>query len=75
MEAQTMVKMILQQMILGSEVLNITACAIDGRHAQPAGGVSASGKQFVPPPYDPLMDVESIRLMEERYGITDEGLF
>jgi hypothetical protein len=74
MEVQTM-EMISQRMIFGSEAFNITAPATDGSHAQPAGGVSGPGKQSVPQPYDPLMDLESTRLMEERYGIREEGLF
>jgi len=68
-------EMISQRMIFGSEAFNITACAADGCHAQPAGGVSGPGKQSVPRLYDPLMDLESTRLMEERYGIREEGLF
>ena len=68
-------EMISQRMIFGSEAFNIAARATDGSHAQPAGGVSGPGKQSVPQPYDPLMDFESTRLMEERYGIREEGLF
>jgi hypothetical protein len=74
MEVQTM-EMISQRMIFGSEAFNIAARATDGSHAQPAGGVSGPGKQSVPQPYGPLMDLESTRLMEERYGIREEGLF
>jgi hypothetical protein len=43
--------------------------------AQPAGGVSGPGKRSFPQPYGPLTDLESTRLMEERYGIREEGLF
>ncbi len=68
-------EMISQRMIFGSEAFNIAARATDRYHAQPAGGVSGPGKQSVPQPYDPLMDLESARLMEERYGIKEEGLF
>ena len=64
-----------QRMIFGSEAFNITARATGGFHAQLAGGVSGPGKQSVPQSYDPLMDLESTRLMEERYGIREEGLF
>ncbi len=70
-----MVEMISQRMILGSEAINIAARATDEFHAQPAGEVSGPGKQSVPQPYDPLMDLESTRLMEERYGINEEGFF
>jgi hypothetical protein len=74
MEVQTM-KMISQRMILGSEAINIAARTTDRCHVQPAGGVSAPGKQSVPQPYDQLIDIESVRLMEERYCIREEGLF
>jgi hypothetical protein len=74
MEVQTM-EMNSQRTIFGSETFNIDARAIDGCRAQPASGVSGPGKQSVPQPYDPLMDLESTRLMEERYGIREEGIF
>ena len=74
MEVQAM-KMILQRMILGSEAFKIAARATDRYHVQPAGGVSDPGKQSVPQPDDLLMDLESARLMEERYCIREEGLF
>jgi hypothetical protein len=74
MEVQAM-KMISQRMILGSKAFNIATRAIDRYHVQPAGGVSAPGKQSVPQPYDQLIDLESVRLMEERYCIREEGLF
>jgi hypothetical protein len=74
MEVQTM-EMNSQRMIFGSEAFNINARATDGCRAQPAGGVSGPGKQSVLQTYDPLMDFESTRLMEERYGIREEGLF
>ena len=64
-----------QRMIFGSKAFNIDARATDGCRAQPAGRVSGPGKQSVPQPYGPLMDLESTRLMEERYGIREEGLF
>ena len=68
-------KMISQRMILGSEAINIAARATDRYHAQTARGVSGPGKQLVPQPYDQFSDLELARLMEERYGIRDEGLF
>ena len=68
-------KMVSQRMIFGSEAFNIAARAADRYRAQPAGGVSDPGIQFVPQSYDPLTDLESTRLMEERYGIREEGLF
>ncbi|MEK7827674.1 MAG: hypothetical protein AAB299_08085 [Thermodesulfobacteriota bacterium] len=68
-------EMISQRMIFGSEAFNIATRATDGRDAQLAGGVSGPGKQSVPQPYDSFMDLESARLMEERYGIREEGLF
>ena len=74
MEVQAM-KMISQQMILGSKAFNITARATDSYHAQPASTVSGPGKQSIPQPCDPFRDLESTRLMEERYGIKEEGLF
>ena len=64
-----------QRMIFGSGAINTDARATDRCRAQPAGGVSGPGKQSVPQPYDPLTDLESTRLMEERYGIREEGLF
>jgi hypothetical protein len=54
---------------------NIAGRTTDGFHAQPAGGISGPGKQSIPQPYGPLMDLESTRMMEERYGIGEEGLF
>jgi hypothetical protein len=74
MEVQAM-KMISQRMIFGSEAFNIAAGATDRYHVQPAGGVSGPGKQSVSQPDDLLMDLESARLMEERYCIREEGLF
>jgi hypothetical protein len=74
MEVKVM-KMISQQMILESEVFNIAVRATDRYHAQTAGGGACPGKQPVRQPYDPLTDLESVRLMEERYGIREEGLF
>jgi len=74
MEVQAM-KMISQRMIFGSEAFKIAARATDRCHVQPAGGVSDPGKQSVPQPDDLLMDLESARLMEERYCIREEGLF
>jgi hypothetical protein len=74
MEVQAM-KMISQRMILGSEAINIAARATDRYHAQPVSVVSGPGKQSVPQPYDQFRDLESARLMEERYGIKEEGLF
>jgi len=68
-------EMISQRMIFGSEAFNIAARATDGSHSQPKSGFSGPGKQSVPQPYDPLMDLESTLLMEERYGIREEGLF
>ncbi len=68
-------EMILQRMIFGSEAFSIDAHATGGCRSQATDGVSASGKQYVPQPYDPLMDLESTQLMEERYGIREEGLF
>lgn len=68
-------KMISQRMIFGSEAFKIAARAADRCHVQPAGGVSGPGKQSVQRPYDQLTDLESVRLMEERYGIREEGLF
>ena len=62
-------------MISESEAFNIAARATDRYHTQTTGRVSGPGKQPVPQPYDPLMDLESTRLMEERYGIREEGLF
>jgi len=74
MEVQAM-KMISQRIILESEAFKIAARAADRYHAQTAGGVSGPGKQPVPQPYDQLTDLESVRLMEERYCIREEGLF
>lgn len=71
---QTM-KMISQRMILGSEAINIAAGVTDRYRAQATGGVSGPGKQYVPQPHDQFRDIESVRLMEERYGIKEEGLF
>ena len=68
-------KMISQRMIFGSEAFKIAARATDRYHAQPAGAVSGPGKQSVSQPDDLFMDLESARLMEERYGIREEGLF
>lgn len=68
-------KMIPQRMILGSEAFNIAARATDRYHAQPVSGVFGPVKQSVPQPDDLLMDLESARLMEERYCIREEGLF
>lgn len=68
-------KMISQRMISKSEAFNIATRATDGCHAQLAIGVLGQGKQPVPQPYDQLMDLESARLMEERYCIREEGLF
>jgi hypothetical protein len=65
MEVQTM-KMISKQII------------IRGEASKTAGGVSCPGRQSIPQPYDPLRDLElleSVGLMEERYGIREEGLF
>jgi len=64
-----------QRMIFGGVAFNIDARATDGCRARAAGGVSASEKQSIPPSLDPLMDLESTRLMEERYGIREEGFF
>ena len=68
-------EMISQRMIFGSEAFNIAARAADRCHVQTADGVSGPGKQSVPQPDDLLMDLESARLMEERYCIREEGLF
>lgn len=74
MEVQAM-KMISQQVIFGSEVFNIAARDTDRYHAQTSGGVSGPGKQSVPQQHDQFRDLESVRMMEERYGIKEEGLF
>jgi hypothetical protein len=74
MEVQAM-EMTAQRTIFGIGTINTDARANDGSRAQPAGGVSASGKQSVPSQYDQLIDLESTRLMEERYGIREEGIF
>lgn len=74
MEVQAM-EMTAQRMIFGGGAINTDARATDGGRARPAGGVSASGKQSVPSQYDQLIDLESTRLMEERYGIREEGIF
>lgn len=68
-------KTISQRMIFGSEAFTIAARATDRYHAQATGGVSGPGKQYIPQPYDQFRDLESVRLMEERYGIREEGLF
>jgi hypothetical protein len=68
-------EMISQRMNAGNKVFNIVTPATDGCQAQPAGAVLDSGKKFVLQPCDLLMDLESTRLMEERYFIGEEGLF
>jgi len=74
MEVQAM-KTISQQVIFGGEVFNIAASDTDRYHAQPFRWVSGPGKQSVPQQYDQFRDLESVRVMEERYGIKEEGLF
>ncbi len=74
MEVKAM-KTISQRMIFGSESFKIAARATDRCYAQPASGISCPVKQSVLQPYDPFIDLESARLMEERYGIREEGLF
>ena len=69
-------KMISKQMIVGGgEAFNIVTCATSGYRTQLASGVSVPAKKSVPQPYDRFGDLESARLMEERYGIKEEGLF
>ena len=68
-------EMISQRMIFGREAFNIATRATDWCHAKLAGAVSGPKKQSAPQPYDSLMDLESARLMEERYCIREEGLF
>jgi hypothetical protein len=74
MEVQAM-KTISQRMIFGSEAFKIAARATDRYHVQPASGILGPVMQSVPQPYDPFMDTELARLMEERYGIREEALF
>lgn len=74
MEVQAM-KMISQRMILGSKSFNIATSGTDRYHTQTVSGVSGPGNQSDPQPYDQFRDIESARLMEERYGIKEEGLF
>lgn len=68
-------KMISQRRILGSEAFNITARTTGRYHTQPVGEVSGSGNRSVSQVHDQFWDLESVRLMEERYGIQEEGLF
>ena len=68
-------KTISQRMLFGSEAFTIAARATDRYHIQPASRPSGSGKQSVSQSYDRVMELESVRLMEERYGIREEGLF
>lgn len=55
--------------------LNMTSRAPETGHAQTAGDRLSPGKRLNGRPYDLPGDAESVRLMEERYGIKDEGLF
>jgi hypothetical protein len=74
MEVQAM-KMISQWMILGGKAFKSAAHATDKYHAQFAGGHSGPGTQSFPKQYDQFGDLESVLVMEERYGIKEEGLF
>jgi hypothetical protein len=68
-------KIISRRMPMEKETNNIVTCSTERYRVQPASGVLGPGKQFVPHPYDQFRDLESARLMEERYGIKEESLF
>jgi hypothetical protein len=74
MEVRVM-KIISRRMPLGRETNNIVTRSTERYRVQPASEVLDPGKQSVPHPYDQFRDLESARLMEERYGIKEEGLF
>ena len=64
-----------QGMLSGIEKFNVPIHKDDKRHAQPIGVIPCSVSPMAQQPFEAMMDLESTRLMEERYGIQEEGLF
>jgi len=57
------------------EKSSITGTAKGGYPKQPAERIPASSKSSFSQPLDTITDLQSYSLMEERYGIRDEGMF
>ena len=68
-------KMNSQRMLIGIEKCNIAVREEESCHTQPVSAIPDLVTPMVQQPFEAMMDLESTRLMEERYGIREEGLF
>lgn len=64
-----------QGMLSGIEKFHVPIHKDDKRRAQPVGVIPCSVSPLAQQLFEAMMDLESTRLMEERYGIREEGLF
>jgi hypothetical protein len=60
---------------IGTKKFNFAGNADSVCPKRVAGSIPASLKPVFLQPVNTISDPESVRLMEERYGINDEGLF
>lgn len=68
-------RMKLQEMGIGVETLVAIVNASDGCPEQRLGGMSVSRTSLCQQPVETISDQEYAKVMEERYGICEEGVF
>ena len=62
--------------VIGSfEKFSVSSAAKDGYPKQSAERMPASSKSSFHQPQETITDLQSYALMEERYGILEEGIF
>lgn len=60
---------------VGFERVDITGTAKGGQPKQPVGHIPSVPRSSFRQPVETMTDLQSYSLMEERYGIREEGMF